>query len=107
MSDFIWEGKGVKIAQKTLVGKRWKGGLNLIDLETKKLAIRIKTVKKYMERQWDYGWREFLKKYVDEVGGMGEYGWYMGFKQSMTVGIPEIYREVLEAWEKDFTKNRL
>ncbi len=42
MSDFIWEGKGVKIAQKTLVGKRWKGGLNLIDLETKKLAIRIK-----------------------------------------------------------------
>ncbi len=35
MSDFIWEGKGVKIAQKTLVGKRWKGGLNLIDLKLK------------------------------------------------------------------------
>lgn len=96
--DFIWEGKGVKIAQKTLAGRRWQGGLNLIDLRTKKLAIRIKTVKKYMERQWDYGWREFLKKYVDDVGGIGEYGWYMGFKQSMTLGIPEIYREVLEAW---------
>ncbi len=39
-----------------------------------------------------------LNKYVNEVGGMGEYGWYMGFKQSMTVGIPGIYREVLEAW---------
>ncbi len=102
--DFIWEGKGVKIAQKTMVGKRWKGGLNLIDLETKKLAIRIKTVKKYMERQWDYGWREFFKKYVDEVGGMGEYGLYMGFKQSMTVGIPGIYREVLEAWRSILPK---
>ncbi len=34
----------MKIAQKTLVGRDGKEGLNLIDLETKKLAIRIKTV---------------------------------------------------------------
>ncbi len=93
----------MKIAQKTLVGKRWKRGLNLIDLETKSWH-KNKNVNKYMERQWDYGWREFLKKYVDEVGGMGEYGWYMGFKQSMTVGIPEIYREVLEAWRSILPK---
>ncbi len=42
--DFIWEGKGVKIAQKTLVGKRWEGGLNLMDLEIKRAAMRIKMV---------------------------------------------------------------
>ncbi|XP_059402554.1 uncharacterized protein LOC132133669 [Carassius carassius] len=98
--DFIWEGKGVKIAQKTLVARKQEGGLKLIDLETKKLAIRIKTVKKYMEGRWEFGWREFLKKYIDDVGRMGEYGWYMGFKQSMTVGMPDIYREVMEAWRQ-------
>ncbi len=98
--DFIWEGKGVKIAQKTLVGKRWEGSLNLMDLEIKRAAMRIKTVIKYMGGRWDYGWKEFLKKYIDDVGGIGDNGWYMGFKQSMTGGIPEIYREVLEAWRK-------
>ena len=102
--DFIWEGKGVKIAQKTLVGKRRKGGLKLIDLETKKVAIRIKTVQKYMVGKWHYGWKDLLKKYIDEVGGIGDYGWYMGFKQTMTVGIPEIYREVLEAWRRFLPK---
>jgi len=102
--DFIWEGKGVKIAQKTLVGKRWEGGLNLMDLEIKRTAMRIKTVIKYMGGRWDYGWKEFLRKYIDDVGGIGENGWYMGFKQSMTGGIPEIYQEVLEAWRQFLPK---
>lgn len=102
--DFIWEGKGVKIAQKTLVGKSWEGGLNLMDLEIKKAALRIKTVKKYLVGRWSYGWKEFLKKYVEDVGGIGEYGWYMGFKQSMTVGIPGFYREVFEAWRRFLPK---
>lgn len=97
---FIWEGKGVKIAHKTLVARKREGGLKLIDLKTKKWAIRIKTVRKYLERRWDYGWREFLKKYIDDVGGIGDFGWCMGFKQSMTVGIPDLYREVIEAWRQ-------
>lgn len=102
--DFIWEGKGVKIAQKTLVRKKWEGGLNLVDLETKRAALRIKTVQKYMVGRWNYGWKELLKKYINDVGGIGENGWCMGFKKSMTVGIPEIYREVLEAWRKFLPK---
>ncbi len=27
------------------------------------------------------GWKEFLRKYIDDVGGIGDNGWYMGFKQ--------------------------
>lgn len=96
--NFIWEGKGVKVAQKTLVGRKGKGGLKLIDLEIKRKAMRIRTVQKYMMGRWQYGWKEMLKKYINDVGGMGENGWFMGFKPSMTLGIPEFYREVLEAW---------
>lgn len=102
--DFIWEGKGVKIAHKTLVGRSWEGGLNLMDLEVKRTAMRFKTVQSYMVGRWNYGWKEFLRSYIEAVGGMGESGWYMGFKQSMTGGIPEIYREVLEAWRKFLPK---
>lgn len=57
-----------------------------------------------MERRWEFGWREFLKKYIDDVGSMGKYGCNMGFKQSMTVGIPDIYREVMEAWRQFLPK---
>lgn len=72
----------------------------MVDLETKKTALRIKTVKKYLVGRWNHGWKELLKKYIDDVGGIGEYGWFMGFKQSMTDGIPAYYREVTEAWRK-------
>ena len=102
--DFIWEGKGVKIAHNTLVGRAQEGGLKLLDLQTKRAAMRMKTVKKYIEGTWRHGWKELLRKYINDVGGMGDYGWYMGFKQSMTVGIPEIYREVLEAWRRFLPK---
>ncbi len=57
-----------------------------------------------MGGRWDYGWKEFLRKYIDDVREIGDNGWYMGFKQSMTGGIPEIYREVLEAWRKFLPK---
>lgn len=104
LCDFIWEGKGVKIAQGTLVGKRCEGGLNLLDIGTKKTALRIKTVKKYMMGRCNYGWRDFMTKYIEDVGGVGQYVWYMGLKQSMTAAIPEFYREVLEAWRKFLPK---
>lgn len=102
--DFIWEGKGVKIAQRTLVGRRWEGGLNLLDIEIKKAALRIKTVNKYLERSCKYGWKEFMGKYIEEVGGMGQHVLYVGLKQSMTVNIPEFYREVLDAWRRFLPK---
>ena len=57
-----------------------------------------------MVGRWHYGWKDLLKKYINEVGGIGDYGWYMGFRQTMTVGIPEIYREVLEAWRRFLPK---
>ena len=102
--DFIWEGKGVKIAHGTLVGKRCEGGLNLLDIETKKTALRIKTVKKYIVGGYKYGWKDFMEKYMNDVGGIGQYVWYMGLKQSMTITIPEFYREVFEAWRKFLPK---
>lgn len=48
INDFMWGGKGVKIARKTLIVSYKEGGLKLIDLEVKKKAIRVKTVKKYL-----------------------------------------------------------
>ncbi len=43
---FLWGGKGVKISTKTLIADYKEGGLKLADLDVKRKAIRVKTIKK-------------------------------------------------------------
>lgn len=52
MTQFIWGTTVGKIARKTLINKYKEGGLQLIDVESKKTAFRIKHVKNiYMMTQ--------------------------------------------------------
>ena len=60
INNYIWDGKPARIAHKTLIGK-YEGGLKLVDLNIKKKAIRIKTVKKYLYDRVDYGWTFFFQ----------------------------------------------
>lgn len=57
MTQFIWGTTVGKIARKTLINKYKEGGLQLIDVESKKTAFRIKHVKKYLYDDTDYGWK--------------------------------------------------
>ena len=42
-----------------------------------------------------------VRRYFDELRGIGDQGWPMGLNQTMTmVGIPEPYSEGLEAWRR-------
>ena len=99
---FLWKGKGVRIAHKTLIGEKNEGGLKLMDIETKKKAIRIKVIKKYLYEKTQYGWKYFCKKWLYQCGGCGESGLLMSMKPAMRRGIPEFYREVFEAWAEGF-----
>uniref|UniRef100_A0A4W5LRK9 Reverse transcriptase domain-containing protein n=3 Tax=Hucho hucho TaxID=62062 RepID=A0A4W5LRK9_9TELE len=96
--DFLWDGKGVKIAFKTLIADYEEGGLKLVDLRVRKIAIRVKMVRKYLYDELDYGWKKFFKEYLQEVGRMGDNGLLMCFKKEMLGNLPLFYREVFEAW---------
>jgi hypothetical protein len=96
--DFLWDGKGVKIAFKTLIAGYEEGGLKLVDLSVRKTAIRVKMVRKYLFGELDYGWKRFFKEYLQEVGRMGDNGLLMSMKKEMLGNIPLFYREVFEAW---------
>lgn len=98
VSDFLWGGKGVKIAHQTLIGEYSDGGLKLIDLNIKKKAIRIKTVWKYLYDKVEYGWKYFFKECLYKCGGCGENGLLMSLRENMLKWIPSFYREVFEAW---------
>lgn len=96
--NFLWRGKGVKISTKTLIADYGKGGLNLVDIDTKRKAIRVKTVKKYLYDKVEYGWKGFFKDWIYKCGGCREHGLLMAFKKPMIERIPIFYQEVFTAW---------
>lgn len=60
VNNFLWGGKGVKISTKTLIADYNKGGLKLTDLEVKRKAIRVKTIKKYLYDKVEHGWKGYF-----------------------------------------------
>lgn len=56
--SFVWEGKGIKISTKTLIADYKEGGLRLIDLEVKRKAIRVKTIKSIYVTKQSMGGRD-------------------------------------------------
>ncbi len=47
----------MKISAKTLIADYSEGGLRLTDLNVKRNAIRVKTIKKYLCGKVEYGWK--------------------------------------------------
>lgn len=104
VNTFVWGGKGVKISAKTLIADYSEGGLRLTDLGTKRKAIRVKTMKKYLCDKEEYGWKGYMRKYLKEGGGCGEEGVFMALKKTMIEKLPLYYQEVFTAWA-EFVEN--
>lgn len=98
VTDFLWEGKGTRIARATLISDLKDGGLKLVDLDVKRKAMRIKTVQKYLYGEIDYGWKSFFKYFLYRSGGCEESGLLMSWKKDMLEDLPEFYKEVFLAW---------
>ena len=89
INDFLWNGKGIRISSKTLIGDCEEGGLKLVDLNIKRKAIWVKTVKKYLYGEVDYGWKSFFKEYVHQSNECGENGLLMSMKRTLYEHVPE------------------
>lgn len=74
--------------------------MRLIDLNVKRNAIRVKTIKKYLCGKVEYGWKGYMRKYLNEGGGCGEEGVFMVLKKPMIGKMPLFYQEVFTAWAK-------
>ena len=98
VNNFLWEGKGVRIAREVLENEYEDGGLKLVNLEVKKKALRIKMMVKYLKDNRDQVWKVFLSDAINKCGGCGESGVYMVLKKGMMDGATEIYKEMLGAW---------
>ncbi len=98
VSEFLWGGRGVRIAREVLENEHEDGGLKLINLERKKKALRVKMMVRYLKNRGDHVWKVFLREAIHKCGGCGESGVYMELKKGMLNGVTEFYKEVLGAW---------
>ena len=104
ISNFLWDGGGVRIARGVLENDYEDGGLKLVNLEGKKKALRVKMMVRYLRDDGDHVWKAFLKDAMNKCGGCGESGMYMKFKKGMMNGVTEIHKEMFGAWG-DFLKS--
>ena len=98
ISNFLWEGKGVRIAREVLENEYEDGGLKLVNLERKKKALRVKMMVRYLKDNRDHVWKIFLEEAINKCGGCGESGVYMELKKGMLNGVNEYHKEMLGAW---------
>ena len=97
ITNFLWRARVGKIARKTLIGKYDEGGLKLIDVESKKNAFRIKTVRKYLDQEVTFGWKSLMTYFLNEALHIGDAVLLMQTRKPMSVGLPGFYREILAA----------
>ncbi len=62
--EFVWKKKPIRIAYNTLIGQIDKGGMGLADIEIKKKSLRIKVVKKYLDKEEKGEWKETMKYFL-------------------------------------------
>ena len=83
VNNFLWDGKGAKIAREVLENEYEDGGLKLANLEGEKKTLRVKMMVKYLKNDSDHVWKMFLKEAINKCGGCGESGVYMELKKGM------------------------
>ena len=102
---FMWDGKIPLIKYSTIIGNRLSGGLNIQDFSFKKVAFRIKMIKKYFDHEfkavWKYTMSEFLGKYMNMNLSYDLFN--IVYDKSALAVINPFYAEVLSAW--DFVTN--
>lgn len=98
VSEFLWDGKGVRIAREVMENEYEDGGLKLINLEKKKKALRVKMMVRYLRNNSDQIWKVFLKEAIDRCGGCGDSAVYMELKKGMMSEVSDFHKEMLGAW---------
>ncbi|MGL4765398.1 MAG: hypothetical protein ACRC2N_10280, partial [Aeromonas sp.] len=100
--NFIWEGKPAKIQYDTIIGPVEEGGLGLLDPWIRMKSLRVKIMKKFLNKGNNQEWKGGMKYFLNKCGGlnMGEGIIWMKLKEYMLKGMTEFYREVLGAWKE-------
>lgn len=101
-SKFLWHGKPPQIKATTLIGKESQGGLNIPDIRTRALSLRLKWLRKYFNKETDFMWKHTMNYFLSKCHSFGlTYEiLYIIYDKTMLCQIPLIYKELLVAWDE-------
>ena len=99
--NFMWDNKIPLIKYSTIIGNKYSGGLNIQDINLKKMAFRVKLLNKYFNDDfkgiWKYTMSEFLGKYMNMNLSYNIFN--IIYNESDLVNINPFYAELLLAWD--------
>lgn len=98
ITTFLWGSKRNSIAHKTIISNYRNGGLKLVDITTKKLTLRIKIIKKYLEGSNDYAWKSYFNKSLVSRGDCKQYNLCQTLPRNHYSHLNPFEQEIFEAW---------
>ena len=99
ITQFVWN-KKVKIKQKTMIGPREKGGLDMPDFEIINDALKVSWIKRLNDSNETSSWSYIPLSYLRDVGGLFLLQCNFDLK-ALKIEIPlAFYSEALYAWGK-------
>lgn len=99
-NEFLWRSKMISVAHCTLIDVVKKGGLNLMDIETKRDAFRIKTVGRFIDVNCVAKWKVYFNQVLSTFGLKSEANFFQHLMLRDLNHLPGFYREVMMAWSK-------
>ena len=98
---FLWSGKREKIKRNTLIGNKMQGGIEMIDLESFIITIKLKWITALTSID-DANWKLIPKYYFRNYGNnlLIFYSNLDSMKSIRTNHLPEFYKNLLEVWLK-------
>lgn len=99
ITRFIWKAKVNKVAHKTIIAKHQEGGLNLINIATKKETFRLKIIKKTLGNSTNI-WVDYFREQLGSCGKSGIFNLCQTLPQNHYNSLEPFMREVMIAWKK-------
>lgn len=77
-----------------------------MDVEQRKNSLRVKMVKKYLDKENKSEWKKTMRYFINKCGNykLEDGILWMKTKNWMTEGLPEFYRDIFNAWGKFLEK---
>lgn len=98
ISAFLWGSKKNLIAHKTIISDHKNGGLKLVDIITKKQALRVKIIQKYLQTSNNHVWKDYFQKSVASIGHCGDYNLCQIHPKKQYCHLGPFDKKVFEAW---------
>jgi len=98
-NNFIWKGKRIMVSHTTLIGSKKNGGLNLVDIDSKRMAFRLHLLTKLFNNPDLHLWHEALGRSRLSCRRHGMFNLCQILPSTSLRHLDPFWAEVMVAWQ--------